>query len=279
MAREDEELLAEWLLRWEEARELGRGVSVSELVGERPDLAAELERRIRILDETAWLDEPLDDEPLERWPGSAAGHDRNIAPTLAAGTAASDPPDRTPAARRRCAGLMPLAFGLVCLAGLAGGLLFFSRQREPAGESALSGDRLTQARQDFFHARYAEAEAGFTAALATTPDDREALMARGISRLKLGRFDEAIADFTKTLEQAPGDREALRQRAQASIYLKRYDEAIGDLERLRASGIDADPIRQQIAALRAARAAGPAGAANAGDTSVESTWAEEPRGR
>lgn len=267
MARQDEELLAEWLLRWEEARELGRGVSASALVGERADLAAELERRIRILEETAWLDEPLDDEPVERWSDSAAG------------TVANGPPDRTATARRRCAGLMPLAFGLVCLAGLASGLLFFSRQREPAGESALSGDQLTQARQDFFHARYAEAEAGFTTALATTPDDREALMARGISRLKLGRFDEAIADFTKTLEQAPADREALRQRAQASVYLKRYDEAIGDLERLRASGIDADPIQQQIEALRAARAAGPAGAASAGDTSVESAWAEEPRGR
>lgn len=61
MTEADEELLAEMLLRWEELSEQGLDTPAADLAGDRPDLVAELERRIRILVATAWLDRPIDD--------------------------------------------------------------------------------------------------------------------------------------------------------------------------------------------------------------------------
>ncbi len=63
MTNQDEELLAELLLRWEELHERGQDTPASELAKNRPDLVAELDRRISILKDTAWLDKPLDDDP------------------------------------------------------------------------------------------------------------------------------------------------------------------------------------------------------------------------
>lgn len=44
MTAANEELLAEWLLCWEEAQEEGRAISAAELVGDRVDLVGELAR-------------------------------------------------------------------------------------------------------------------------------------------------------------------------------------------------------------------------------------------
>jgi formylglycine-generating enzyme required for sulfatase activity/tRNA A-37 threonylcarbamoyl transferase component Bud32 len=63
VADQDEDLLAQLLLRWEELAERGQDSSAKELAKDRPDLADELERRILALKATSWLAEPLDDDP------------------------------------------------------------------------------------------------------------------------------------------------------------------------------------------------------------------------
>lgn len=65
MTQRDQELLAEWLLLWEELHEKGQDTPATELAKERPDLVAELDRRISVIRSTSWLDRPLgnDDPP------------------------------------------------------------------------------------------------------------------------------------------------------------------------------------------------------------------------
>ena len=60
---QDEELLADLLLRWEELLEEGLDTPASELAPDRPDLVPELDRRIRLLKASAWLDKPIDEDP------------------------------------------------------------------------------------------------------------------------------------------------------------------------------------------------------------------------
>ncbi len=76
MADRDKELLAELLLRWEELYDRGQDTPASELAKDHPELIPQLERRIKALKEIAWLDKPLDDDPV-----------------------GDDPPKPTPAAR------------------------------------------------------------------------------------------------------------------------------------------------------------------------------------
>lgn len=251
MTRPDEELLADWLLDWEEAHERGRDVPAAELVGTRADLAAELARRIRILQESAWLDAPLDHDGFDgsTTAGTVAVSRPGPRPPRGAAVEPGAPSTR-PATR-------PLATAVVLTGlGVAGIAIALRLGQPPAVRrtTATGPDSPQMARNAFFHARYAEADAGFTKLLEQDPDDHEALLARGISRLKLGRLDAAVADFTRALELSPADREALRQRAQAYVYLARYSEAITDLERLLDSGAADPATRQQIAALKAALA-------------------------
>lgn len=63
MRNPDEELLADLLLRWEELQEEGLDTPASELLSGRPDLVPELDRRIRLLKASTWLDKPIDDDP------------------------------------------------------------------------------------------------------------------------------------------------------------------------------------------------------------------------
>jgi serine/threonine protein kinase len=63
VTNQDEELLAELLLRWEELHERGQDTPASELAKNRLDLVEELDRRIRVLKDTAWLDNPIEDDP------------------------------------------------------------------------------------------------------------------------------------------------------------------------------------------------------------------------
>lgn len=70
MTDEDEELLAELMLRWDELREQGQDVSSIELCQACPHLSDELEHRIDALRAFDWLDQPIeasdtDDEVLE----------------------------------------------------------------------------------------------------------------------------------------------------------------------------------------------------------------------
>lgn len=66
MEQNDEELLLDLLLRWEELVDRGQQVSVDGLCRERPDLRAELRKRIEALEATSWLEKPLnDDDPPE----------------------------------------------------------------------------------------------------------------------------------------------------------------------------------------------------------------------
>ncbi len=60
MTEEDEEILADLLLRWDELREQGQDVSSIELCQACPHLCDELERRIRVLRASDWLDKPIE---------------------------------------------------------------------------------------------------------------------------------------------------------------------------------------------------------------------------
>jgi formylglycine-generating enzyme required for sulfatase activity/tRNA A-37 threonylcarbamoyl transferase component Bud32 len=60
VTEQDEERLAELLLRWDELRELGQDVPASALCLEHPHLTSELARRIHALKATAWLDAPVE---------------------------------------------------------------------------------------------------------------------------------------------------------------------------------------------------------------------------
>lgn len=66
MTEKDEELLADLLLRWEELRDRGLDTPASELCRERPHLTDELDRRIKALKVTSWMDKSIpagDDAP------------------------------------------------------------------------------------------------------------------------------------------------------------------------------------------------------------------------
>ena len=65
MTTEDEEILADLLLRWDELREQGQDVSSIELCQACPHLVDELERRIRALKAADWMDRPIELIDLE----------------------------------------------------------------------------------------------------------------------------------------------------------------------------------------------------------------------
>lgn len=60
MTNEDEELLADLLLRWDELREQGQEVTSIELCEACPHLVDELEQRIRALKAADWMDRPIE---------------------------------------------------------------------------------------------------------------------------------------------------------------------------------------------------------------------------
>jgi tetratricopeptide (TPR) repeat protein len=252
----NEELLAEWLLCWEEAHEQGRAVSAAELAGDRLDLLGELARRIEVLRETAWLDAPLDAAPSPRSSPDPEAAGRALASELRgpSGGAAIEPRfelARLPG-RARPGSLLLLAvagFGALAVAAW----LVVGRPAGPGVSPEAEKELTAQAEAAFFEARYAEADDLLTSVLIRNPDDRRARTSRGISRLKLGRFEEAVVDFTAAVEGGPADREALRQRAEAYAYLRQYDAAIADLDHLLAIGPDSEPVRRRRDALKAVR--------------------------
>lgn len=76
MVEADDELLAEWLLQWEELYERGQDTPASELAKARPDLIDALSQRIAVLKSAQWLDRGDDGDdpppPEERGPRSDA---------------------------------------------------------------------------------------------------------------------------------------------------------------------------------------------------------------
>lgn len=65
MKEEDEELLVDLLLRWDELREQGQDISSIELCQACPHLSVELERRILALKKLDWLDKPIEQGETE----------------------------------------------------------------------------------------------------------------------------------------------------------------------------------------------------------------------
>lgn len=62
MERNDDELLLDLLMRWEELRNRGHAISAGDLCRDCPQLRDELSKRIEALEATAWLEKPSDDE-------------------------------------------------------------------------------------------------------------------------------------------------------------------------------------------------------------------------
>lgn len=77
MTNEDEELLADLLMRWEEDLENGREIPPTELCKDHPHLTLELGRRIEALKATSWLDKPIiDNGPT--FGGESSGDPRTL---------------------------------------------------------------------------------------------------------------------------------------------------------------------------------------------------------
>ncbi len=71
MTPQDEELLAELLLQWEELFERGQDTPASELASDRRDLIAELASRIEIMKTTGWMDDADDENMTDEFSDSA----------------------------------------------------------------------------------------------------------------------------------------------------------------------------------------------------------------
>ncbi|HBJ33578.1 MAG TPA: hypothetical protein DDZ51_02220 [Planctomycetaceae bacterium] len=79
MTDEDEELLADLLLRWDDQREQGQDVSSIELCQARPHLCDELARRILAMKASDWLDKPIELSDSEDPPNTVAHQPRTLA--------------------------------------------------------------------------------------------------------------------------------------------------------------------------------------------------------
>jgi len=79
VTNEDEEILADLLLRWDELREQGQEVSSIELCQGCPHLVDELERRIRALKAADWMDKPIELIDTEDYPSSTVQEPRTLA--------------------------------------------------------------------------------------------------------------------------------------------------------------------------------------------------------
>ena len=258
----DEDLLDDLLLLWEERHESGIDTSASELAPDRPDLVPELDHRIQLLKASAWLDAPLESGQEDNESQFTATRSR-VYPSPQAVSPKTAARSGRHADRGRSGPPSPTAFwlsgiGAFAIGSLLVGLLPVALSKSTPQDGPTSS-LMARADADFFHARYADAEAGFSNVLDSSPGHYRALVSRGISRLKLGKLDAAVTDFTAALRVEPTDHEVLRQRAQANIYLQRYEDAVTDLELAAAASPDAEQIRLQLTSLRAARDGGTIG--------------------
>jgi tetratricopeptide (TPR) repeat protein/tRNA A-37 threonylcarbamoyl transferase component Bud32 len=79
VTEEDEEILADLLLRWDELREQGQDVSSIELCQASPHLCEELERRIQVLRASDWLDKPIENADTDEGNAKTAYQSRTLA--------------------------------------------------------------------------------------------------------------------------------------------------------------------------------------------------------
>jgi tetratricopeptide (TPR) repeat protein len=79
------------------------------------------------------------------------------------------------------------------------------------------------------------AEAYFTQAIVTRPEDFFAYLMRGIARWERGDADGALADFDQALKRQPNDVPALVRRASLLRARLEFDRALADLDRAIAS--------------------------------------------
>ena len=75
----DEELLVELLLRWDELREQGQEVSAIELCQSHPHLSQELDRRIRALKASDWLDSQVEHKDVQARSHTTTQESRTLA--------------------------------------------------------------------------------------------------------------------------------------------------------------------------------------------------------
>lgn len=73
MDRPTRELLAKYVLDWEDGLLAGRDIPAKDLAREHPDLIEPLARRIRVLKETSWIDHPSDDTDGDAEPPPSGG--------------------------------------------------------------------------------------------------------------------------------------------------------------------------------------------------------------
>jgi tetratricopeptide (TPR) repeat protein len=104
----------------------------------------------------------------------------------------------------------------------------------PEGMEAFSllGDTLWRPQlPDETRARLEADLAAADSALATSPDDPDALIWVGRRQAYLGRYRDAIATFTRGVERFPEDARFLRHRGHRHLTVRALDAAIADLTR------------------------------------------------
>lgn len=102
----------------------------------------------------------------------------------------------------------------------------------PAEAISLSGDTLRQpALEPATRARLEADLAAARSALATRPDDPDALIWVGRRLGYLGRFREAIATFSEGVRRFPGDARFLRHRGHRYISVREFENAVADFDR------------------------------------------------
>ncbi len=79
--------------------------------------------------------------------------------------------------------------------------------------------------------KFDEAIGYYVRALATDPNDTDALKNKGNALDSLGKFDEAIGYYVRALATDPNDTDALKNKGNALDSLGKFDEAIGYYDR------------------------------------------------
>jgi tetratricopeptide (TPR) repeat protein len=102
-------------------------------------------------------------------------------------------------------------------------------------------------------ARYAEALVAYDRAVALDADDADALLARAVTRQRLGRLDEALADYDRAIALRGPTSEALNNRGCLQRDRGELDRALADVEEA-VRLAPTDPVAQvSLAEVRAAR--------------------------
>jgi Tetratricopeptide repeat len=111
------------------------------------------------------------------------------------------------------------------------------RGRTAAAEQALQATNTNAPiEMGFGYGSWEKAVEAYTQVLETQPDDRKALLRRGYSYYKLGRYREAHADYSHLIENDSRDGEAYKARADVHLAVGNIDQAKVDLDAAKAVG-------------------------------------------